>query len=128
MKKIILAAAAFLTVLSVTGCVSAGVKKAKYISIDSRGCYICQRMEKVIEEVESKYGSEVEIITTSDSSDTGEEYVKKYGINKFPANIFTDMDGKVFFRYDGLLDFKAVEEILKKKGIGLPETITQTTK
>ncbi len=111
-----------LSVIIISGCASvpfAG-KKVRYVEVHSRSCYVCQRMEKVIDELDSKYGSQVEIDSYSDSSDEGGEYVEKYKITKFPANIMLDATGAVFFRYDGLLDVKALETQFFKKGVTPP--------
>src|SRR5665811_1161624 len=110
-----------------TGCASMTGKKVKYIEINTKECYICQRMEPILNEIESKYGNEVDISTYSGKSDGGEDLIKKYNIKKFPANIFLDDKDNVFFRYEGLLDSRAIRDVLKMKGIGAPSSLTGST-
>jgi hypothetical protein len=99
-------------------------KKIRYIELHSRDCSICARMLPVIEAAQAGYGSQVDVESYGSGSDTGEELVKKYNVKKYPANLFLDGEDRLFFRYDGLLDAKSVEEILGKqiKSISLTET------
>jgi thiol-disulfide isomerase/thioredoxin len=89
--------------------------KLKYTELHSRDCSICNRMTPVLEAAAAKYSGLVEVESYGNTSDTGESLVEKYGIKRYPANIFTDRDGIVFFRYEGLLDSRSVEQILDKK-------------
>jgi len=107
------------------GCASMTGKKVRYMEISTKECYICQRMDPIINEIESEYGNEVDISTYSGKSDGGEDLIKKYNIKKFPANIFLDDKDAVFFRYEGLLDVRSIKDVLKMKGIGVPASLTQ---
>lgn len=118
---------AFILLIALTSCSSFGYKKISYMQINSRGCYVCQRMEPVLDVIEKEYGSIVDISTYAATSDGTEAIVKKYNIKKFPANIFLDDKGNVFFRYEGLLDAKAIRDVLKTKGIESPEKQIQPT-
>ena len=107
-------------------CASIPSGKLRYIELHSRDCNICNRMGPVLEAASAKYGSKVDVETYGTSMDTGEELEKKYNIRKFPANIFLDPDGVLFFKYEGLLDSKAVEEILDRKIKAM--SVTRTAK
>ncbi len=122
-KIIFSAVAAFLLVSG--GCATTNVKKVTYIEINARGCYICQRMDPILTEIEKDYKGQVDINTYSGTSDGADDIVKKYNIRKFPANIFLDDKGAVFFRYEGLLDSHAIRALLKDKGIFAPGSATQ---
>ncbi|MEI7542482.1 MAG: thioredoxin family protein [bacterium] len=120
----------FLTLILVillASCASLGYKKVSYMQINSRGCYVCQRMEPVLDIIEKEYGNIVDISTYAATSDDTVAIIKKYNIKKFPANIFLDDKGNVFFRYEGLLDAKAIRDVLKIKGIESPQTQIQPT-
>lgn len=89
--------------------------KLKYIELHTRECNICNRMIPVMEAASVKYKETLDVETYGSTSDTGAELVEKYKIRKYPANLFLDPQGNLFFRYEGLLDQKSVEEILDKK-------------
>lgn len=93
-------------------------KKVKYIELRQRGCYVCQRMDAVTDEIVAKYSNDVDFASYSDSLEEGAGLIKKYHITKFPSNLLFDSKGNLFFRYDGILDFRAIEEQLLIKGVG----------
>lgn len=124
MKKIVLLilSAAFI----LPGCAGAGVKKLKYVELHNRDCSICNRMIPVIEAVSIKYAGKVDVDSYSTSSDTGESYEEDYRVKKFPANLFFDQQGSLYYRHEGLMDIKAVEQILDSKIKVVP--VTETAK
>jgi thiol-disulfide isomerase/thioredoxin len=127
MRNKIFAAAIALIVAATAGCASYNAKKVRYMEISGRGCYVCERMNGVVDEISREYGNEVDISTYAETSDTGADLIKKYNITKFPSNIMTDNKDNVIFRYDGLLDVTALKEILRTKGIGIkPKDVTVT--
>lgn len=114
-------------VIMLSGCATGGGKKIRYLEINSRDCYVCQRMEPIINAIESEFSDSVDISTYSGSSDNGMDLVKKYNIKKYPANIFLDDKGTVFFRYEGLMDIMAIKGVFKTKGVIAPVSVTQST-
>lgn len=127
MKLSFAAAAAAMLILMLSGCASGGLKKVTYIEISDRGCYVCQRMDPIIDEIEKQYGNDINITTYSGISEGTADIIKKYNIKKFPANIFLDETGAVFFRHEGLLDVQAIKGVLKTKGIYAPQSMTNTS-
>jgi thiol-disulfide isomerase/thioredoxin len=115
---------AMLVLALASSCATTPSGKLKYIELYTRNCNICNRMAPVLEAASSKYGNLLDVESYSTSLDTGEELQKKYNIKKFPANLFLDGQGALFFRYEGLLDQKSVEEIMERKirALGLTRT------
>jgi thiol-disulfide isomerase/thioredoxin len=120
--------AVFILSFLLTGCAGGMLysKKVRYIEVNSRDCYVCQRMEPLIDEMVKTYGNIIDISTYSDTSDSGSEIVKKYNIKKYPANIFMDGNGTVFFRYEGLLDKFSFKGILRDHGVIAAESVSST--
>lgn len=127
MRNKFFVAAVALIVAVTAGCASYNAKKVRYMEISGRGCYVCERMNSVVDEISREYGEVVDISTYAETSDTGADLIKKYNITKFPSNIMTDNKDNVIFRYDGLLDVAAIKEVLRTKGIGIkPKDVTAT--
>jgi thiol-disulfide isomerase/thioredoxin len=127
MRNRLIAAAVLLALLAAAGCASIAYngKKVRYMEISGRGCYVCERMNSVLDEISKEFGDVVDISSYSETSEEGADLIKKYNITKFPSNIMTDNKDNVFFRYDGLLDVTAIKDILRTKGIGVkPAGIT----
>jgi hypothetical protein len=117
-----------MTIAAAAMCVSCATVpgKLKYVELHTRECNICNRNIPMIEAIQAKYNGIVDIDSYGSNSDTGEDLVEQYGVKKYPSNLFMDSKGVLFFRYDGLLDQKAVEEIIEKKLKA--DAVTETAK
>jgi L-rhamnose mutarotase len=96
------------------GCAGTGPKRMKFYSLTSRDCNVCHRMDNDLDAVEAEYKDTVEVSSYSDTSDTGEDLAKKNNIKRYPGNIFLDENGKLLFKYEGILDKRAMEDILNR--------------
>jgi hypothetical protein len=128
MKKTQILAILLLLALFVCSCASiyAG-KRVRYVELRNHGCYICQRMDAVTDEIVAKYSSEVDFTSYTDSLDEGAQLIKKYNVTRFPSNLLFDTKGNLVFRYDGVLDLRAIEEQLFRMGVGSSAKNTTAT-
>jgi hypothetical protein len=110
------------------GCAATGPQRIKFYSITSRDCNVCHRMDNDLDAIEVEYKDRVDVSTYSDSSDTGEDLAKKNKISRYPGNIFLGEDGKLLFKYEGILDKRAMEDILNRilKSRQVPAPLTAT--
>ncbi len=91
--------------------------KVTFIELGSVNCVPCRMMQKVMHQIEEKYGDQVKIIFYDVWTAEGKPYAKKYGIRAIPTQVFLDKNGNEYFRHVGFYPFDAVEEILKKQGV-----------
>ena len=88
--------------------------KVTFIELGSVRCIPCQKMQKVIKQVEEKYPTQVKTIFYDVWTDEGKEAAKNFEFNLIPTQIFFDEYGKEYARHEGYLEFSALEKILKQ--------------
>ena len=113
MKKILIGLILGMGVL--TACSSESKPKVTFIELGSVKCIPCQKMQKVIKQVEEKYPSEVKTEFIDVWTDEGEKAAENYEFEAIPTQIFLDENGKEYARHEGYFPFEELEEILKQK-------------
>lgn len=103
--------------LLMTSCREQEKPKVTFIELGSVKCIPCQKMQKVIKEVESKYPKQVKTIFYDVWTDEGEPFGETYKINLIPTQVFLDEKGVEYFRHEGFFEFKKLDSILKLKGV-----------
>jgi thiol-disulfide isomerase/thioredoxin len=101
--------------LALSACAGAGTRKLKYVELYTRDCNICNRMPPIIEALALKYPESVNFETYSASGDYGGEIAEKYRTKKYPANLFLDADENLFFKYEGFMDQRSIEDVIDRK-------------
>jgi len=91
--------------------------KVKILSIESKGCHFCEEQQQIFEKLKEKYKTKIMIEVHLIEDPDGTSFADKYGVTRFPTNIFMDEKENVFFRADGLLKKDTIEKILQIKGI-----------
>ena len=89
--------------------------KVTFIELGSVRCIPCQKMQKVIKQVEEKYPNKVKTIFYDVWTKNGKPYAEKYHINLIPTQVFLDENGKEYFRHEGYFPMEELEKILKQK-------------
>jgi thioredoxin-related protein len=105
-----------LILLFLNGC-NSNKSKITIISIESKGCHFCEEQQKIFSELKEKYKDKIIIETHLIEDPDGLSYADKYGVSKFPTNIFQDEKGNIVFRADGLLKKETIIKILNIIGI-----------
>ncbi|MCX8093358.1 MAG: thioredoxin fold domain-containing protein [Candidatus Goldbacteria bacterium] len=98
-------------------CCGSGKPKVKILSIESKGCHFCEEQQKIFEELKQKYKNKIIIEVHLIDDPDGLSYADKYGVTKFPTNIFLDNKGNVIFRADGLLKKETIIKVLNVIGV-----------
>jgi len=91
--------------------------KVTFIELGSVKCIPCQKMQKVIKQVESNYPKQVKTIFYDVWTDEGEPYGDTYKIDLIPTQVFLDENGVEYFRHEGFFEYKELEKILQQKGV-----------
>jgi len=105
--------------ISKTEAKNSGMKtiKATFIELGSVNCIPCKMMKPVMEEIEKRYGDQVEVIFYDVWTDDGKPYARRYGIRAIPTQVFLDKDGKEFYRHVGFFAAEEIIKILKTAGV-----------
>jgi len=89
--------------------------KVTFIELGSVRCIPCQKMQKVIKEVEQKYPKEVKTIFYDVWTKEGKPYADTFKIGLIPTQVFLDANGKEYYRHEGFFPFDELDEVLKQK-------------
>jgi len=89
--------------------------KVTFIELGSVKCIPCQKMQKVIKQVENKYPKQVKTIFYDVWTKEGEPYGDIYKVDLIPTQVFLDENGVEYFRHEGFFEFKELEKILLQK-------------
>jgi thioredoxin 1 len=63
-------------------------------------CYSCQQMEKILQAIKARYGSQVDIRLVYIDKD--QDLARRYKVILIPTQVFVDASGKEIFRHMGL--------------------------
>lgn len=90
-----------------------------FIELGSMNCIPCKKMQPVMDSIEKRYGSRINVIFYNVMTPEGRPFAEKYRIRVIPTQIFLDTDGKQFFRHEGFLPEKEIVRMLTRRGIVL---------
>ena len=91
--------------------------KVTFVELGSVKCVPCKMMVPVMEDVDEKYGSEVNVVFHDVWTPEGRPYAQEYGIRGIPTQVFLDENGKEFHRHVGFYPKEQLIEVLRKKGV-----------
>ena len=94
-----------------------GKYKVTFIELGSVRCIPCQQMQPIMKSVEEKYGKDVKVVFHDVWTEAGAPYLKQYGIEAIPTQVFLDKDGKEFFRHVGYFPEDELVKVLQQKGV-----------
>ncbi len=89
--------------------------KVTFIELGSVKCKPCQRMQKVIKQVEEKYPTQVKTIFYDVWTPEGKKASNNFTFDLIPTQIFLDENGKEYYRHEGYFEFEELEKILLQK-------------
>jgi len=91
--------------------------KVTFIELGSVRCIPCQKMQPILRSIESKYGTQVNVVFHDVWTAEGSPYGQKYGIEAIPTQIFLNEDGVEYERHIGYLPEEDVINILQREGV-----------
>lgn len=87
-----------------------------FIEFGAKGCFACNQMEKVMQEVEKNYSTRVKVVFYNILLPESQELMKYFGIAVIPTQILLNVDGKMFFRHTGYISAdELLFELFKEK-------------
>jgi thioredoxin 1 len=91
--------------------------KVTFIELGSVRCIPCQQMQPVMKSIEQKYPTQVKVVFHDVWTEVGAPYVKQYGIEAIPTQVFLDENGKEYFRHVGFFPEEELVKVLQQKGV-----------
>ena len=74
-------------------------------------------MQPVMRSVEKRYGEQLKVIFYDVSQENNRRFVQQYAVRMIPTQVFLDVNGKEFFRHEGYLGERDIDNLLKTKGL-----------
>jgi thioredoxin 1 len=91
--------------------------KIHFIELGAEYCAPCRMMKPIMKRVEETYKGKVTVIFHDITTKDGKKAAEMFGIRVIPTQVFTDTNGKEFFRHEGFFPFEEIQKILKEKGV-----------
>jgi len=88
-----------------------------FIELGAEYCAPCRMMKPIMKRVEETYKGKVSVIFHDITTKDGKKAAEMFGIRVIPTQIFTDKNGKEFFRHEGFYPFEEIKKLLKEKGV-----------
>ncbi len=76
-----------------------------FLEFGATSCVACRKMEKVMEEVRSKYPEKVNVVFLNILKPESQMLMNYYGISVIPTQILLNKEGKKFFKHTGFYSF-----------------------
>ncbi|MBU8891334.1 MAG: thioredoxin family protein [Bacteroidales bacterium] len=84
------------------------------LEFGSTGCVACKRMETVLEEINEKYPTTVNIISLNVTLPENQNLMKYFGIAAIPTQVLLDKRAEEFFRHTGFYTTKNLSNQINK--------------
>jgi len=88
--------------------------RVTFLEFGATGCISCRMMEKVINEVKSRYPSEIKVKFINILLPANHDLMNYFGIAAIPAQVLLDVSGKEVFRHTGYFSFDDLEKEFQK--------------
>jgi thioredoxin 1 len=92
-------------------------QKVTFVELGSVNCIPCRQMQPVMQAVENKYGTQLNVVFYDIWKPDQRHYADTYGIRIIPTQVFLDSLGKEFYRHEGFLSEEQIDVLLKKQGL-----------
>jgi thioredoxin 1 len=85
-----------------------------FLEFGATGCSSCRMMEKVMEEVKSKYPTEIKVQFLNVLLPVNHDLMKYFGVAAIPTQVLLDISGREVFRHTGFFSFDDLNKEFKK--------------
>jgi thiol-disulfide isomerase/thioredoxin len=91
--------------------------KITLLEFGATGCISCRMMEKVMEDVRSKYPTEIKVKFLNVLQPVNQDMMKYFGVAAIPTQVLLDISGKEVFRHTGYISFDDLNKEFQKINI-----------
>lgn len=74
-----------------------------FLEFGAKGCQACKSMERVMEEIQSKFPNHVNVVFLNILEPESQNLMKLFGVAAIPTQVLLNNEGKEFFRHTGYL-------------------------
>ncbi|MFH1283466.1 MAG: thioredoxin family protein [bacterium] len=92
-------------------------QKLILVELGSVKCIPCKKMKPILDEIETKYSEQVDVVFHDVWTKEGGRDAEKYKIRLIPTQVFLDKSGKEYFRHEGFYPLDEIIEKLKEGGL-----------
>ena len=85
-----------------------------FLEFGATGCSACKRMESVMEEIQSKYPTRVNVVFLNVLKPESQNLMKLFGIAAIPTQVLLNNEAKEFFRHTGYISTAELEKTFQK--------------
>ena len=85
-----------------------------FLEFGATGCSSCRMMEKVMEEVRSKYPLKIKVQFLNILLPANQDMMKYFGVAAIPTQVLLDGTGKEVFRHTGYFSFDDINKEFQK--------------
>jgi thioredoxin 1 len=93
-----------------------------FIELGSVNCIPCKLMQPVMRSIETKYGTQVQVVFHDVWTDEGRPYSGMYKIRVIPTQVFLDASGREFHRHEGFYPEPEIDSLLARRGLKVLST------
>jgi thiol-disulfide isomerase/thioredoxin len=86
-----------------------------FLEFGAKGCSACKRMERVMDEIRSKYPNQVNVVFKNIMLPENQGLMKYYGIAAIPAQVLLSKDATEFHRHTGYIETSDLVDIIQVK-------------
>jgi thioredoxin 1 len=92
-------------------------KKVTFVELGSVRCIPCKMMQPIMKDIETEYGSQVDVVFHDVWTEEGRPYAEQYRIRAIPTQVFLDENGKEYSRHEGYFPKEDLVKVLKQQGV-----------
>jgi len=85
-----------------------------FLEFGATGCISCKMMERVMEEVKSRYPSKIQVTFINILLPLNQELMKYYAVTAIPTQVILDKSGNEIFRHTGYFSVDDLEKVFKE--------------
>ena len=85
-----------------------------FLEFGATGCSSCRMMEKVMEQVRTKYPSAIKVQFLNVLQPANQDMMKYFGVAAIPTQVLLDVSGKEVFRHNGFFSFDDLNKEFQK--------------
>lgn len=88
--------------------------KITFLEFGATGCISCRKMEKVMDEVKSRYPLEIKVKFVNILLPVNHDMMNYFGIAAIPTQVLLNISGKEVFKHTGYFSFNDLEKEFQK--------------